>query len=107
MGRAEKRRIERQSRIENRKGKIPLSHSEISEIERSARQETSKYNVEALMSCFALAEHRLYGFGQKRIMRSLQYIDNLMGAILNDEATMEDYLKELENEAGVVIRCDD
>ena len=29
-----------------------------------------------------------------------------MGAILNDEATMEDYMKELKDETGVVIKCD-
>lgn len=57
------------------------------------------------MKCFALAEHRLYGFGQKRIMRSLQYIDDLMGAIINDEVVMEDYMKELEDETGVIIKC--
>lgn len=106
MGRAERRRTERRNRIENRKGKIPLSHSEIGEIKRQTREKVSAYNVESLMTCFALAEHRLYGFGQKRIMRSLQYIDELMGYILNDKATMEDYLKELEEETGVIIKCE-
>lgn len=105
MGRAERRMIERRNRIENRKGKIPLSYSEIQAIKKEASDSTSQYNVEALMTCFALAEHRLYGFGRKRIMRSLQYIDGLMGDIINDQATMYDYMEQLENETGVKIRC--
>lgn len=106
MGRAERRKAERRNRIENRKGKILMSREEIGVMKQKVSNNVSSYNVESLMTCFALAEHRLYGFGQKRIMRSLQYIDNLMGAILNDEATMEDYMKELKDETGVVIKCD-
>ena len=72
MGRAERRQSERRKRIDDRKGKVLLSRDDISEMKRQERDETSKYNVEILMSCFALAEHRLYGFGQKRILRRLR-----------------------------------
>lgn len=65
----------------------------------------SEYNVEALMTCFALAEHRLYGFGQKRILRTLSYIDELMGPIIEGTKTIEDYKKELEEKGNVVISC--
>lgn len=105
MGRAERRKAERRNRIENRKGKILMSREEIGEMKQKVSSNVSAYNVESLMTCFALAEHRLYGFGQKRIMRSLQYIDDLMGAIINDEVVMEDYMKELEDETGVIIKC--
>ena len=104
MGRAERRKMERKNRIEERKGR--MSRSELKKIEAVARDEVSKYNVEALMTCFALAEHRLYKFGRKRCLRSLQYIDELMGAINNDEATIEDYKKELESEIELTIKCD-
>lgn len=103
MGRAERRRAERWERIENRKEKILLDRSDITEIKRKASHETSRYDTEALMACFALTEHRLYGFGTKRIMRSLQYINDLMNNILTGDAVMEDYIKELEKETGILI----
>lgn len=105
MGRAERRKSERRNRIQNRKGKYLLSKADINQIKQKKSDDVSAYNVEALMTCFALAERRLYGFGKKRIVRTLQYIDDLMGAVLTDEATIEDYKKELQQEAKVVIKC--
>lgn len=105
MGRAERRRTERRNRIQNRKGKYLLSKADINQIKQKKSDDVSAYNVEALMTCFALAERRLYGFGKKRIFRTLQYIDDLMGAVLTDEATIDDYKKELQQEARVVIKC--
>lgn len=104
MGRAERRRAERRERIESKKGKISLSKADVKKIKRDISETVSIYSVEALMTCFALAEHRLYGFGSKRILRSLGYIDGLMGAIIDDEATIEEYKRELEEEAGVAIK---
>ena len=106
MGRAEQRKLERRNRIENRKGKIMLSPHDITEMKRNIFDDIDNFKTEALMTCFALAEHRLYGYGPKRIMRSLQYIDDLMGDILNDKATIDDYKRELEEEAGVAVKCE-
>lgn len=30
-----------------------------------------------------------------------------MEKILNDEASMDDYIRELEEETGIVVRCED
>lgn len=106
MGRAEKRRAERRNRIEDRKGKVLMSRRDINEMKRKLSDDISGYSTEALMTCFALAEHKLYGYGLKRLMRTLQYIDDLMGPIIREEATIEDYKKELEEKTGVVIKCD-
>lgn len=105
MGRAERRRTERHNRMQNRKNKLLISKRELSDIKRKVSDDVSDYNVEALMTCFALAEHRLYGFGKKRIFCTLQYIDELMGAILTDDATIEEYKNELEREAKITIKC--
>lgn len=107
MGRAERRKLERRNRIDDRKGKILLGRDEINRLKEEIAAEASEYNVENLMTCFALAEHRLYGFGQKRILRTLQYIDELMGPISDGAKTIEDYKKELEEEGNVVIKCGD
>ena len=106
MGRAERRKLERRNRIERKKDTPNMTYQEIGAMKEKIRNDISHYNVEALMTCFALAEHRLYGFGYKRMMRSLNYIDKLMGDIMNDTATMEDYKKELEEETGVIIKCE-
>ena len=105
MGRTERRRAERRNRIEERKGKVLLSYSEINEIRRTASNDGSAYGVEALMTCYALALRRLYKFGRKRINRSLNYINDLMDDILEDKATIENYKQILEDETGIVIRC--
>lgn len=106
MGRSERRKMERRNRIEERKGKILMSPQDIAEMKRDIYERTDDFKIEALMTCFALAEHRLYGFGSKRIMRSLQCIDELMGDILNDTKTIDDYKKELEENAGIIVRCE-
>lgn len=49
MGRAERRRMERSDRIENRKGKLLMSKSDLKDI----RAEISENNVQVLMTCFA------------------------------------------------------
>lgn len=107
MGRQERRLAERRNRIENRKGKIALSRKEIKELKETVTHDASAYSVEALMTCYALALRRLYGFGYKRILRSLQAIDGLMEDVNNDTATIEVYKKILEDETGIIICCDD
>lgn len=106
MGRAEKRRLERRSRIENRKDKVLMSRQDIADMKKDVFQKVDNFRIEALMTCFALANHRLYGHGSKRIMRSLNLIDELMCDIYDDKATIDDYKKELEDNAGVIVKCD-
>lgn len=107
MGRAERRRAERQKRIQERKDKVLLSQNEITELKKSITHDASAYGAEALMTCYALALRRLYGFGNKRIMDSLRAIDELMEGILDGSHTIEDYKKILEDETGVIIKCSD
>lgn len=104
MGRAERRLAERKNRIETKRNNVSMTRQEFGEMKDSIRNDVSKYNVEALMTCFALAEHRLYGFGTKRVFRTLSYIDELMGNIVDGSATVEDYKKLLEEEVGVAIK---
>ena len=105
MGRAEMRRWTRKNKIEERKGKMLMTKQELKEYEDAVRNDISTYNVEALMTCIAIAEHRLYGFGQTRVTRTLNYIDELMGEVLNGNKTIEDYKKIADEEVGVIIKC--
>ena len=106
MGRAERRRAERNERIENRKGKIPMSQNDITDLKRRTISQTSAFDTEALMTCFALANRRLYKHGLERTLRTLQYVDELMGPLLDGAKEIDDYKKELENEIGLKIRCE-
>lgn len=111
MGRKEKRLIERRNRIENRKGKVLLSRDDIRDMKQELTDTVvdtvTKNDVEVLMTCFALAEHRLYGFGKKRILRSLKYVDELMGHIVDGSKTIYDYAEELEEEAQIKVSFDE
>ena len=105
MGRAERRRAERANRIEERKGKILMSKQDLGKMQDSIRQDISNFNVEAILTCLALALHRKFKFGPKRIMRVLNYIDELMGGVVYDIYTVDDYKQQLKEETGVVIKC--
>lgn len=106
MGRAERRRMERNTRIEERKGKILMTQREINQMKRDIAEEATDFKVEALLTCFALTNHRLYGHGSKRTMRTLQYLDDLMGYIISGEKTVEELKRELESEVRVAVKCD-
>ena len=105
MGRAERRMRERMERIENKKNQVVLDKYELAKIKKDISDKASTFSTEALMSCFALAEHRIHRFGSKRITKTLEYVDELMGAIENGSKTMEDYFQELEDETGIEVRC--
>ena len=100
MGRAERRRIERADRIENRKGKLLMSKDDLKDI----RAEISENNVQVLMTCFALANHQLYGHGQKRTLRTLTEVDRMMGEILDGTKTMDDFTRELREKCEVEVK---
>lgn len=100
MGRAERRKIERTERIENRKNKLLVTRKDLKDM----RMSVSRDNAKVLMACFALAEHRLYGYGRKRCIRTLNYVDEMMGDILDGTSSFDDYVNELRDDVGVVIK---
>jgi len=102
MGRAERRKKERIDRIEARKDKILVSRDEISDM----KHKVGEYKMEVLLTCFALANHRLWGHGATRIFRTLKTVEEMADAVLSGEVSMDDYICELKNEAGIIIRAD-
>ncbi len=105
MGRAERRRAERQNRIEDKKNKIYLRPSDITKMKQDITKQVADFDVEVLLTCFAQVLHDNYGFGQKRIMRALQAVDDTFGKVLNDELDVGEMKQRLENEVGVKISC--
>lgn len=105
MGRAERRAAERRNRIEERKGKILISREDLSKMKKDITYEATGYKTEALMTCFALVLSR-QGFDADHIGDCIVQINELMDGILNDEFTMEDYIRELEDQTGIVVKCE-
>lgn len=105
MGRAERRMRERLERLENKKNQVVIDKHELAKLKKDISNKASTFSTEALMTCFALAEHRIHKFGSKRITKTLEYVDELMSAIENGDKTMFDYFEELEEETGIEVKC--
>ena len=112
MNRAERRRAAREegkqnklymSRQNNKQTKYGLTMDQIELVKKEVMDELSEYYITALMTCFALSEHRLYGHGKKRIYRSLEYVEDLMTSVMKGDTTVDEYKKQLEEETGVRI----
>lgn len=106
MGRAERRVKERNERIMDRKDKILLTREELGRWKQHVSDDTANNSVEALMTCFAMALYKEHMYSQEEIMEIFYKIDDLMGAVINEEATISGYKKEME-EAGIVVKCKD
>lgn len=106
MGRAERRKAERNNRIEDRKSKILMKPEDIAKMKKDIAYEVSGFKTEALMTCFALVLARR-GFDADDIGECIVYINSLMDDILADKATMDDYIRELEDETGIIVRCEE
>lgn len=102
MGRAERRKKERNDRLERRKNSILMSREELNQV----KNRISSFSTEYLMTCFALAEHRIHGFDGDKIAETLTYVDELMGEILTGEKCMNDHILALAEETGIEVRCE-
>lgn len=107
MGRAERRKLERKNRLEDRKTKILMRPEDIKAMKEKITADVTEnfgaYSTEAMLTCFALVNHRLYGHGWKRTMKTLQAVDELMGPIADGTKTVHDLRKELEDEVGFKV----
>ena len=106
MGRAERRRTERNARINDRKNKLLITQEELHRIKDRLSYQESKYSTENLMACFGLVLSRR-GLPDEEIVSYLEDINKLMDDILSGEHIMQEYLNELENRTGIVIKCRD
>lgn len=106
MGRAERRRQERNGRISDRKGKIALRPDQIQRIKNDAADTASKFGVDTLMTCFAQVLHTEFGWGRVRILRVLNAVDETFGRVLTDGLSIQEMRQKLEDEVGLRIRSD-
>ena len=95
MNRSERRRLEKQNRIRNENRKLIDAIT----------QDTENQRVEALMTCFALAMHKEFGFGKKRVLRALRRVDGYMGTWIKDEESLACLKQKVKDEIGIIISC--
>lgn len=69
-----------------------------------AIDEVQSNQVNWLLSGVVLCMHRRYGWGQKRCLRLLQDIDNTMKQVSDDEITMEELMKQVEDEVHIIVK---
>lgn len=103
MGRAERRLKERKERILDKKGRIALRPDEIRALRRRTADLVADFDVEVLLTVFAQVLHDNYGWGQKRVLRILESVDNTFGQVLNGELDVDEMQRKLEDEVGVRI----
>jgi hypothetical protein len=101
MGRSLRRKLIRQERIEDKKNRISVTRDELKKL----RDDISNYNVDSILTCVALAELELYGFGKTRILRTLNKMDEIFGDIASGKSTIDDLKKRLIEKTSIVIKC--
>ena len=106
MGRAERRRREREQRILDRKGKISIRPDELKKMERETARKIATFDVECLLTCFAYSLRRNHKWGYKRIFRTLNSVDVMFGQILDGTLNVNDLKQQLVDETGIKILYD-
>ena len=76
-----------------------FSESDVRKIARDASLETGKHSTQMTLAAACIALHDLYGFGQQRLIRMLEKIEDLtLNALCAGEL-----VDELKNKVGVVL----
>ena len=76
-----------------------FSESDVRKIARDASLETGKHSTQMTLAAACIALHDLYGFGQQRLMRMLEKVEDLtLNALCAGEL-----VDELKNKVGVVL----
>lgn len=76
-----------------------FSESDVRKIARDASLETGKHSTQMTLAAACIALHDLYGFGQQRLMRMLEKIEDLTWNAL----CAGELVDELKNKVGVVL----
>lgn len=76
------------------------TESEVNRMLRESSLACAKHNAYTTVAGCALALHRCFGFGQKRILRALQYMDQVAFEALS----FEEIRKALVDKVGIDVR---
>ena len=104
MGRAERRKREREDRIYENQQSVKMTKEEYKNIQDQVAKDASIFAVEALMTCFATVLHEDFGFGFTRIDRAICSIDEMFGKVLDGEVSIPEMKEKLEKTTGISIK---
>ena len=104
MGRAERRRQERQQRIMTKRGNISLSPYELRQIKRQTVNDIATFDVEILLTCFASVMNEQMHLDPDDIMVNLQAVDEKFGEILSGELSAQEMKQKLIDETGIRVK---
>lgn len=76
------------------------TESEVNAMLRKATESVARHNVYTTVAACGLTLHRVFGFGQKRVLRAFQEMDKLVF----DADCFEQIREALRNEVGVDVR---
>jgi len=76
------------------------TQSEVNRMLRESTEAVAKHNVYTTVAACALALHRVYGFGQLRIIRALEEMDRLAF----ESFSFEEIREALLNETGIDVK---
>lgn len=76
------------------------TQSEVNRMLREATEAVAKHNVYTTVAACALTLHRVFGFGQLRILRALEHMDQITFEALS----FEEVRRALKEETGIDVR---
>ena len=104
MGRAERRKREREDRIYENRQAIKMTKEEYKNVQDQVAKDASIFAVEALMTCFATVLHEEYEFGFTRIGRAIGSVDEMFGKVLDGKLSISEMKEKLEKTTGISIK---
>lgn len=90
-----------QRRAKVKSGKV--THRDLHEMSSMAAERGTRFAINMSALAFATVLHDKMGFGQKRIMKVLNEVDELCDSICQDYASFEDFANVLKAECGIII----
>ena len=72
-----------------------------------AVQEADNLHWDRIYTAFGLAIRRSYGYGQQRIMKCMQMVNDIMMEVGDGDRSWHEAMVELKEETGIVVRNGD
>lgn len=94
MNRAERRRIQKQG----------ITANELKGIEQALAKQVISYSTNAMIASFVLSLHDKWGWGQVKLKRLLEQVDDTFDSINKDYVSIEDIKKVILDEIGIDIK---
>jgi len=94
MNRAERRRLQKKG----------ITAKDLKMIEEASAKNAINYATNAMIASFAICLHDKWGWGQVRLKRLLDQVNETFDCIDKDYVTIEDIKKAIFEETGILIK---